>query len=50
MSPARVEADVDSDTYDMLAQCGAGDQLKLQIEPPQYTYEIVVSFVGEPEV
>jgi hypothetical protein len=50
MSPAPVEADVDSATYDMVAQCGAGGQPILQIEPSQYTYEVVVLFVGVMEV
>jgi len=30
-SLAAVEADVDSDTHDMVAQCGAGGQSKLDL-------------------
>jgi hypothetical protein len=41
-SLAADEDDVDSVRHDMGAQCGTGGQL-----PPQYTYEVVVSFVGE---
>jgi hypothetical protein len=37
--------DVDSDRHDMVVQCSVGSQPK--IGPLQYTYEVVVSFVGE---
>jgi len=41
---------VDSAIHDMVVQSGAGGQPKFQIGPPQYTWEVVVSFVGEREV
>jgi len=41
------DEDLDSATHNMLSQCGVGGQPKLQIGPPQYIYEVVVSFVVE---
>jgi len=44
---AAVEADVDGARYDMVAQCCAGGQPKLQIGPPQHTYEVVLTELRE---
>jgi hypothetical protein len=43
-SLAAVEADVDSATYVMVAQCGAGGQPKLDLHN---TYEVVVLTLGK---
>ena len=39
------EAHVDSATHDVVSECGACGQPK--VGPFQYTYEVVISFVGE---
>jgi hypothetical protein len=46
-SLAPIEADVDSATHDMVAQCCDCGQAKFQILPHDDTYEFVVSYVGE---
>ena len=38
---------VDNSTDDMVVQSGGGGQLNFQIGPLHYTYDVVVSFVGE---
>ena len=39
--------DVHSATHDMEVQCGGGGQPKLVLRSPQYTCDVVVSFIGE---
>jgi hypothetical protein len=43
-SLAPVEANIDSATHDMVAQCGVGDQPQIDLLS---TYEVVVPFVGD---
>jgi hypothetical protein len=45
-SLAADEADIYSGTYDMVSQCVAGGQPKLQIGPHHDTYEVVVCLAG----